>query len=77
MVDHIITSEYEGNKVMRATYKSERKSINRNDDNCPILLEKMKFDLFSHYIPMKKSKHSGVYLSTASYGGIHSELTHI
>ena len=54
MVDRLITDEAEVKKAIRATCKYALKAINRNDDNCPILLEKMTFNLFSHYIPMKK-----------------------
>ena len=62
---------------MCATCKSGLKGINRNGDNCPILLEKMIFNLFSHYMSMKKSKNSVVYPSASSYGCIRSALTHM
>ena len=45
-VEHLITSEAEGKRVMRDTCKGSLKAINGNDDNCPILLEKMRFNLF-------------------------------
>ena len=54
MGECLITDEDEVKKAIRATCKDALKAINRNDDNCPILLEKMTFNLFSHYIPMKK-----------------------
>ena len=62
---------------MRATCKDALKAINRNDDNFPILLEKMTFNLFSHYKSMKKIKNLGVYLSATSYEGICIALTHM
>ena len=62
MVERLITVEDEGKKAMCATYKDVIKEINRNYDNCPILLEKMTFNLFSHYMSIKNSKNSGVYL---------------
>ena len=63
MIERLITIEAEGKKAIRATCKSALKEISINYDNCPILLEKMTFNLFSHYMSMKKSKNSGVYLS--------------
>ena len=75
MVERLITSEDEQKKAMQATCKYLIKAINRNDDNCPILMEKITFDLFSHYTSMKKIKKSGVYLSATIYEGIRSALT--
>ena len=77
MGERLITDEDEVKKAIRATCKDALKAINRNDDNCPILLEKMTFNLFSHYIPMRKSKILGVYLSATNYVGIYSALTHL
>ena len=54
MVECLITVETEEKKAMCATCKAALKAINRNDDNCPILMEKMRFDLFSHYMSMEK-----------------------
>ena len=50
MVEGLITVEAEGKKAMRATCKYVLKVINTNDDNFPILLAKMTFNLFSHYM---------------------------
>ena len=77
MVECLITAEAEGNKSMCATCKDALKSINRNDDKCPILLAKMTFNILSHYMSMKKSKKSRVYLSATRYGGIRSALNHL
>ena len=54
MVERLITAEAEGKESMRAASKDALNAINRNDDNCPILLKKMTFNLFSHYMSMKK-----------------------
>ena len=54
MANRLITAEAEGKKAMCATYKSVLKAININDDNYPILLKKMTFNIFSHYMSMKK-----------------------
>ena len=39
-VERLITSNAEGNKAMRANCKDAINAMNRNDDNCTILLEK-------------------------------------
>ena len=62
---------------MRATCKDTINAINRNDDNCPIILEKMTFNLFYHYMSIEKGKNPGVYISVNRYGGIRSALTHL
>ena len=54
MVEGLITVEAEGKKAMRATCKYVLKVINTNDDNFPILLAKMTFNLFYHYKSIKK-----------------------
>ena len=51
--------------------------MNINDDNCPILLAKTTFNIFSHLMQMKKSKNSGVYLSFTNYEDIFIALTHM
>ena len=73
MVERLITAEAEGKESMRAASKDALNAINRNDDNCPILLERMTFNILSHYMSINKSKNSGVYLSATSYGGICGE----
>ena len=77
MVERPINAKAEGKKAMRAACKYALNAMCRNDDNCPILLEKMTFNIFSHYMSMKESKNSGVYLSATIYGGIRSALTHM
>ena len=54
MVERLVTAKDEGRKAMRATCKDALNAFNRNDDNCTILLKKMTFNLFSHYMSMKK-----------------------
>ena len=77
VVERLINSKAEGKKAMRATCKDSLKAINRNNNNCPILMDKMTFNIFSNYISMKKGKKSGVYIYATSYGDIHSALTHL
>ena len=54
MVERLVNTKAEGMKAMRATCEDALNAIKRNDDNCPILLKKMTFNLFSHYMSMKK-----------------------
>ena len=77
MVERLNEVEDKGRKEMRAICKEALKAINRSDDNCPIVLEKMTFNIFSHYTSTKKSKKSGGHLSATGYGGIRSALTHL
>ena len=77
MVELLITDETEWMKAMCATCKDALNAMNRNYDNCPILLAKLTFNIFSHYMLMKKGNNSGVYLSATRYGGIHSSLNHL
>ena len=77
IAERLMTAKTEGKKVMHATSKYALNAMNRNDDNCPILLVKMTFNIFSHYMSMKSSNNSGVYLSATSYGGIRIEITHM
>ena len=51
--------------------------VNKSNNNFPIVLEKMTFNVFSYYISTKKSKNSGGYLSDTSYGGVLISLTHL
>ena len=54
MVERLITVESEGKKAMRATCKDAINAMNINCDDCPILLAKMTFNIFSHYVSMEK-----------------------
>ena len=61
----------------RAVCKEAINSIVKGDgDTYPILLEKLTFNIFSHYLSTKKKK-NGNYLSKESYGGIRSALVHL
>ena len=77
MVERLISAEEKGEKENRATCKAALEEFIISDNNCPIVLEKMTFNVFSHYISTKKSKKYGVYLSATSYCGVRSSLTHL
>ena len=77
MMERLIDAEKKGKKEMCATCKAAMEEINKSDDNCPIILEKMIFHVFSHYMSTKKSKIFWGYLFATSYGGVRSSLTHL
>ena len=77
MMERLIATEEKGNKEKRDTCKSALEDINRSNKKCPIVIQKMTFNIFSDYIPNKKSKKSGGYLSANSYGGVWSTLTRL
>ena len=59
MVEHPVAADYKWKKYTRATCKAALEEVNKSEDNCPIVLEKMTFNVFSHYVSTKKSKKSG------------------
>ena len=77
IMERLIAAEERGEKETRDTCEAALEGVNKRDDKCPIVLEKMTFNFFSHYMSTKKSKKSGGYLSTASYCGVRSSLTHL
>ena len=77
MVVRLIAAEEKGEKETRATCRAALEEINRSDDDCPIVLEKMTFNVFYHYMSTKNSKNPGGYLSPTIYGGVQSALTHL
>ena len=77
MAERLVASKEKGNKEMRATLKAAQEEVNRNDGNCPVVLEKLTSNVFSCYMSTKNSKNSGGYLSATSYGGVRSSLTHL
>ena len=62
--------------AVREVCRKALDDINKADDNCPILLNKLTFNLFSHYLTQRKNK-NGEYLSKAGYGQIRSSLKHL
>ena len=60
----------------RAVYRKALDNINTVDNNCSILLDKLTFNLFSHYLTTRK-KRDGDLLSKAGYGQIRSALKHL
>ena len=77
MVEHPVAADYKWKKYTRATCKAALEEVNKSEDNCPIVLEKMTFNVFSHNMSTKKSKNSVWYISATSYCGVWSYLTHM
>ena len=65
-----------GRSNMRLVCKVALDNTNKTDKNCPIILRKITFNLFSHYLTTRRNK-SGGYLSKASYSGIRSAFVHL
>ena len=59
MLDRLIDSKEKREKETCDTCKAALEEINKSDDNCPVVLEKMIFHVFSHYMSTKESKHLG------------------
>ena len=77
MVEHLISDEEKGEKETRSTCKADLEEVNKSDDNFPIVLDKMKFNVFSYYMSTKKSKKYRQQFSDTSYGGVLIPLTHL
>ena len=56
---------------MRAICKLAIGRMNKTDSNSPIILQKITFNLFSHYLTTRRNK-GGWFLSKASYYGARS-----
>ena len=56
---------------MRAICKLALDGMNKTDSNSPIILQKITFNLFSHYFTPRRNKGGG-FISKASYSGVRS-----
>ena len=74
--DEATNATRRGRPAVRAECRKAIDNINKADQNCPILLNKLTFNVFSHYITTRKNK-KGEYLSKAGYGQIRSSLKHL
>ena len=59
MVELLIYAEEKGTKEKRVTCKDALEEVNRSKNNYPIVIGKLKFNVFSHYMSTKKSKNYG------------------
>jgi len=58
---------------LRGYFKSLLLRITKVDRNCPLILEKVTFSVFSHYLTNRKGK----MLSKSAYGGVRSALMYL
>lgn len=63
-------------RALRAECRSLLEAVNKDDHNSPIVLEKLTFNVFSHYLTTRKNR-NGNLLSRSSYGGIRSALVYL
>ena len=50
--------------------------MNKTDSNSPIILQKITFNLFLHYLTTRRNKGGG-FLSKSSYSGVRSAFVHM
>ena len=70
-------SPHHRRSAVRLVIKNALQNISKEDKtSCPIMLQKISFNLFSHYITTRKNK-KGRYLSKTGYGQIRSAFVHL
>ena len=72
----MIDANTNGRKNMRDIFKLALDGINKTDSNYPIILKKITFNLFLHYLTTRRNKGGG-FLSKASYSGVRSAFVHM
>ena len=61
---------------LRDLCKKRLEIVNKHDKNCPLILQKVTFNVFSHYLATKRNK-KGEMMSKSSYGMFRSAFTHL
>ena len=69
-MERLVAANEKGKKEMHATCKYVLEEFNKSDDKCPIVLDKLTSNIFSHYISTKKSKIPGVPLCYQLWWGL-------
>ena len=77
MVEALHQAKQSSRSHMKKACKKALMDMDKTYDKCPIVLEKLTFNVFSHYVSTRRRSKNGKYLSTTSYGGVRSALTHI
>ena len=62
---------------MRKVCKEVLGAVQKGENNCPIILQSLTFNIYSHYLTTRRKKGTLVYLSKTSYNGIKSALCHL
>ena len=71
-----IEANKKGRKNMRSIYKLALDEMNKTDINSPIILQKITFNLFSHYLKTRRNKGRG-FVSKASYSVVRSAFVNM
>ena len=61
---------------MRKVCKEALHAVEKGANNCPIMLQKLSFNIFSHYLATRRNR-KNKYLSRQSYGSVRSALMHL
>ena len=72
----MINANTKGRKNMRAICKLAIYGMNKIEINSPIVLQKITFNLFSHYLTTRQNKGGG-FISKASYSGVRSAFVNM
>ena len=72
----VIDANTKGRKKMRVICKIYLDGMNKIDSNYPIILQKITFKLFLHYLTTRRNKGGG-FLSKASYSGVRRAFLHM
>ena len=61
---------------LRQVFREALERSNQHDQNCPVILQRLTFNLFSHYVTTRK-KNGGGSLSKSTYGSIRSAFKYL
>ena len=61
---------------MRKVYKEALHVVEKGANNCPIMLQKLSFNIFLHYLATRRNR-KNKYLSRQSYRSVRSALMHL
>ena len=70
------TEELKKRTHLRRECKRLLDRVNQHEKNSPIILPKLSFNIFSHYLTTRKNRNGGL-LSKSSYGGIRSAVVYL
>ena len=73
---YVIDANTKGRKNMRAICKLAIYGMNKIESNSPIVLQKITFNLFSHYLTTRRNM-GGRFLSKGSYSGVRRAFVNI
>lgn len=77
MVERMHGAAEKGQNAMQNVCKISLKEVNKQSESCPVVSEKMSFNIFLDCMSAQKSKKSGDCLSATSCGGVRSAFPHL